>query len=59
MDKTDIKTLKTISFIGMALGFIGSIISNIAESKQTEMEIEEKVEEKFRLYFKEDNDHEV
>jgi len=59
MEKIDLKTLKLISIIGTALGIIGTMVSGYAESKQNEYEIEQKVEEKIRLYFESGEHHAV
>ena len=50
-----INWLKVLSYGGMVLGFVGSIISQYADEKQEEALIDEKVEERVRLYF-ENND---
>jgi len=49
----DTNKLKIISIVGTVLGLIGTIVSNYADSKQREMEIDEKVEERFNRYLAE------
>ena len=49
----DTNKLKIISIVGTVLGLIVTIVSNYADSKQREMEIDEKVEERFNRYLAE------
>ena len=49
--KNSVSILKIMSCIGMGLGFLGTIISSIAESKQNEITIKEEVAVQIANFF--------
>lgn len=46
----NINWLKIMSYFGMGLGFIGSILSDYANQEQTKLDIKEQVEAQVKAY---------
>lgn len=54
----NVNWLKIASFVGMGLGFIGTIISDYAATEQNKIDIKEEVQEQMRIFFESNNSNE-